>query len=252
MFKKRKDSILIGLGLFFLLGSVVMIEEDISATVCFGIISVICLFFGRDAFIDYINKNKMKKLLREYELEKFKITESNRIEQLKFESELNKKEIEVNSEMKIMQLENEYKIKMLNIQSNFKNRKNINNEFLDIDSLPNGYAFERYIVDLLEKLNYENIKTTQASNDYGVDVLAEKNGTRYAIQCKMYSHPVGNKAIQEVVSGKNFYDAHVAVVATNSIFTKNAKELARSNKVLLWDKHVLEEMINSIGETVNI
>lgn len=165
---------------------------------------------------------------------------------------MNKKEIEVSSEIKIKELESEYKMKMLNIQSNLKSRKNVNKEFIDINSLSNGYAFEQYIADLLERLEYENIKTTQPSNDYGVDILAEKNGIIYAIQCKMYSYPVGNKAIQEVVSGKNFYDAHVAVVATNSVFTKNAKDLARSNNVLLWDKHVLEKMINSIGETINI
>lgn len=252
MFKRVKDLILIGLGLFFLLGAAIMIKEDIGATIFFAIIAIIFLFFGKDVFIDYINKNKMMKLSREYELEKFKITERNRIEQLKFENELNKKEIEVSNEIKIKELESEYKMKMLKMQSNLKSRKNVNNEFIDINSLPNGYAFEQYIADLLEKLEYENIKTTQPSNDYGIDVLAEKNGTRYAVQCKMYSHPVGNKAIQEVVSGKNFYDAHVAVVATNSTFTKNAKDLARSNKVLLWDKHVLEDMIKSINETVNI
>lgn len=241
MFKKIKDLVLMGVGIFFLLGAIVMVKEDIVATITFGVFAVILLFFSKDVFIDYINKNKMKKLSKEYELEK-----------LKFENELNKKEIEVSSEIKIKELESEYKMKMLNIQSNLKSRKNVNKEFIDINSLSNGYAFEQYIADLLERLEYENIKTTQPSNDYGVDILAEKNGIIYAIQCKMYSYPVGNKAIQEVVSGKNFYDAHVAVVATNSVFTKNAKDLARSNNVLLWDKHVLEKMISSIGETVNI
>lgn len=241
MFKKIKDLVLMGVGIFFLLGAIVMVKEDIVATITFGVFAVILLFFSKDVFIDYINKNKMKKLSKEYELEK-----------LKFENELNKKEIEVSSEIKIKELESEYKMKMLNIQSNLKSRKNVNKEFIDINSLSNGYAFEQYIADLLERLEYENIKTTQPSNDYGVDILAEKNGIIYAIQCKMYSYPVGNKAIQEVVSGKNFYDAHVAVVATNSVFTKNAKDLARSNNVLLWDKHVLEKMINSIGETINI
>ena len=109
--------------------------------------------------------------------------------------------------------------------------------------MSSGYAFEEYIASLLNKLNYLNIQVTQASNDYGIDVLAEKDNIKYAIQCKLCSRPVGNKAVQEAFSGKSFYDCHIAVVVTNNIFTKHAIQLAQHNGVLLWDKNILECMI---------
>jgi HJR/Mrr/RecB family endonuclease len=62
-----------------------------------------------------------------------------------------------------------------------------------------------------------------------------------AIQCKHYSQPVGNKAVQEVYSGKDFYNTDIAVVVTNNEFTKSAKELASSLDVLLIHHSELKE-----------
>ena len=69
--------------------------------------------------------------------------------------------------------------------------------------------------------------------------MAEKDGVRFAIQCKHYSGTVGNKAVQEAYAGCKFYDCHVPVVMTNSHFTDSAKQLAEKNNVLLWDRDVL-------------
>lgn len=102
-----------------------------------------------------------------------------------------------------------------------------------------GYEFETFCSDILVKLGYTNVTVTQSSADQGIDVLAEKDGVRFAIQCKHYSGTVGNKAVQEAYSGCKFYDCHVPVVMTNSHFTDSAKQLAEKNNVLLWDRDVL-------------
>ena len=113
----------------------------------------------------------------------------------------------------------------------------------EIDEL-DGLAFESYIGKLLVKLDYRNVKVTKASGDYGIDVLAEKDGIKYAVQCKNYQSPLGNKCIQEAYSGKQYYNCHVGVVATNSTFTPNAKNLADKNGILLWDRKKLKQMID--------
>jgi len=117
-----------------------------------------------------------------------------------------------------------------------------------------GIAFEEYVGDMLENIGYSNVSITKASNDYGVDVLAEKDNIKYAIQCKNYSSPLGNTCVQEVYSGKNYYNCHVAVVITNTTFTKNAEELAQKDGVLLWDRNILIEMIRkyAINKGYNI
>ncbi len=101
--------------------------------------------------------------------------------------------------------------------------------------------------ELLESNGFTRVRITKASNDYGADVLAEKDGVKYAIQCKRYSNPVGITAVQEVIASKAMYNCHVAVVLTNSTFTKSAIELAQKNGVLLWDKAKLAKMIENLN-----
>lgn len=106
-----------------------------------------------------------------------------------------------------------------------------------------GIEFEEFTAGLLQKLGYTNVSVTQASGDQGIDVLAQKDGLRYAIQCKNYSGALGNTPVQEAFAGKVFYGCDVAVVLTNSIFTDGAFELAESTGVLLWDRDTLSDMI---------
>ena len=108
-----------------------------------------------------------------------------------------------------------------------------------------GVEFERYCADLLRKNNFHNVEITKDSGDQGIDILAQKDGIQYGIQCKCYSSDIGNKAVQEAFAGKTYYGCHVAVVLTNRHFTKSAKELATTNKVILWDREKLENLIAS-------
>lgn len=110
-----------------------------------------------------------------------------------------------------------------------------------------GHEFEYFCAELLERCGFEAVTVTRGSGDQGVDILAFKEDIKYAIQCKNYSAPLGNKSIQEVFAGKTFYHCHVGVVMTNSTFTKGAKELADSVGVILWDKSRLDKMMVKTG-----
>jgi hypothetical protein len=77
------------------------------------------------------------------------------------------------------------------------------------------------------------VKCTKASGDYGVDVLASKGRNRYAIQCKLYSNPVGLGAVQEVAAGMKHYGCNVGMVITNNTFTSQAIRLAHENGIVL-------------------
>lgn len=109
---------------------------------------------------------------------------------------------------------------------------------LDYDSM-DGWEFESFCADILRENGYEKVEVTKGSGDQGVDVFAERDGIKYAVQCKRYSHPVGNKAIQEIFAGKQFYHCHVGIVMTSNYFTKSAKELAKENGIILWDRDFL-------------
>lgn len=106
-----------------------------------------------------------------------------------------------------------------------------------------GHDFEYFCADLLEQNGFIDVEVTKGSGDYGVDVLAEKDGVTYAVQCKRYDGPVGVKAVQEAYAGGDYYDRMVGAVMTNQYFTEPAVAAARKLKILLWDRGYLETMM---------
>lgn len=106
-----------------------------------------------------------------------------------------------------------------------------------------GRDFEYYCAELLKKHGFLEVEVTKGSGDYGIDILAEKDGITYAIQCKCYATPVGVKAIQEAYAGRDYYDCMVGAVLTNQYFTTPAVEAAKKLKILLWDRGYLESMM---------
>lgn len=119
---------------------------------------------------------------------------------------------------------------------------------VDIDRM-NGIEFENYCARLLESNGYSNVTVTPPTNDQGVDVLAEKDGIKYAIQCKNYSSSLGNTPIQEVNAGRIIYGCHIGVVMTNSTFTQGARTAADATGTLLWDRQKLESMIRDCARS---
>lgn len=106
-----------------------------------------------------------------------------------------------------------------------------------------GLDFEYYCAELLRNRGFIEVEVTKSSGDCGIDILAEKEGVTYAIQCKRYNAPVGVKAVQEAYAGRDFYDRMVGCVLTNQYFTQPAVDAAQKLKILLWDRDYLEEMI---------
>ena len=112
----------------------------------------------------------------------------------------------------------------------------------DYDDM-DGWEFEEYVGELLVRDGYIHVEVTRGSGDQGVDVLAERDGVSYAIQCKHYQAKISNKAVQEAYAGAEFYGCDVPVVVTNSYFTPSAEELADGIGVELWDREELNRMV---------
>lgn len=107
-----------------------------------------------------------------------------------------------------------------------------------------GHDFEYFCADLLEKKGFIDVEVTRGSGDYGIDILAEKDGVTYAIQCKRYAMPVGVDAVQQAYAGRDYYDRMVGAVMTNQYFTTPAVEAAKKLKILLWDRGYLDSMMD--------
>lgn len=107
-----------------------------------------------------------------------------------------------------------------------------------------GHDFEYFCAELLEKRGFIDVEVTRGSGDYGVDILAEKEGVTYAVQCKRYAAPVGVEAVQQIYAGRDYYDRMVGAVMTNQYFTAAAVDAAKRLKILLWDRGYLDSMMD--------
>lgn len=97
-----------------------------------------------------------------------------------------------------------------------------------------GRRYEIYISDKLRQGGFSDVRVTQSSGDFGVDVLCkDKNGFTYAVQCKNYSSAVGVDAVQEAYTAKAYYQCDRAVVITTDHFTQAAVEMASKTGVIL-------------------
>jgi restriction system protein len=94
------------------------------------------------------------------------------------------------------------------------------------------YDYEHLCAEEFNK-NKWDAKATQGSSDQGVDVIAQKSDWTLVAQCKRFAKPVGNKAVQEVVAGMNYYEANEGVVIAPNGFTNSAKNLAKANNIKL-------------------
>ncbi len=90
-------------------------------------------------------------------------------------------------------------------------------------------------------------QVTKGSHDQGVDVIATKNGVRVILQCKFYSRPVGNKAVQEVAAGRAYESTDYAAMVSKSFYTRDAEELAQISGVRLLHYSELSELDRMLG-----
>ena len=120
-----------------------------------------------------------------------------------------------------------------------------------IDTL-SGQEFEEFIADYFCYLGFKTV-LTPPSGDNGIDIIASKGSISIGIQAKLYyNHNVGNKAVQEVFSGKNYYKLTHAIVITNWTFSKPALTLANSLNVLTIGRQELTNLLkNSRKENIN-
>jgi hypothetical protein len=98
---------------------------------------------------------------------------------------------------------------------------------LDYARRLSGPEFEEWVARLLRDNGVPNVYQTQMSRDQGADVIVTLASRKIVIQLKQYSaDAVDNSAVQQAHAAKGYYQATDAWVATTSLFTKDAADLA--------------------------
>ncbi len=134
-------------------------------------------------------------------------------------------------------------VKRIKSSIEFIHRSRVNSLLDENIHIMSGVEFERYLKKVFEHLG-ARVKETPVSGDQGVDLIVIFENTSIAIQAKRWSDSVGNKAVQEVHTGKDFYQCSYSAVVTNSRFTRSAYELANTVGCMLIDGVKLNQLIN--------
>ena len=116
-------------------------------------------------------------------------------------------------------------------------------DIVQVDKM-SGVAFEKLVKQLLEKQGYE-VGKLRESNDYGVDLIANKDKVRIAVQVKRSKNRITRKAISDAVAGMKYYKCTKAMVVTNSEFTEDAREFGRGTECTLVDRKILLEWLGA-------
>jgi len=113
-----------------------------------------------------------------------------------------------------------------------------------------GIAFENYLQKLLIIQRY-GVTLTKATGDFGVDLVAFRNGDKFAIQVKRQGGKVSRRAISDAVAGMKHYECTKAMVITNNYFTPSSITFARSTGCKLVDRDTLIKWIVGLKEKIN-
>ena len=99
-----------------------------------------------------------------------------------------------------------------------------------------GWEYEHYCAEYLRQHGFFNVQVTPASGDFGADIVAyDVHGDKWVFQCKRFSKPVDNTAVQEVNTAKKHYGAKKGAVMTNTVLTEKARQLAWENDIELFE-----------------
>lgn len=121
-------------------------------------------------------------------------------------------------------------------------KRYLNSGIREVDAMT-GTDFEKFLAAHFRRMGYQT-ELTPISKDYGADIILRKDNDLYAVQAKRYNKKIGVKAIQELAAAINYYNASKGFVITNSFFSSNAKNFAKTNNIELWDRNrLIAEMI---------
>jgi restriction system protein len=116
----------------------------------------------------------------------------------------------------------------------------ITNNFSNISP----FDFEHFIARLLNEMGYKT-QVTKKTGDYGVDIIAEKEGKRTVVQCKRNGEKnlIGNRQIQQLLGSMPYFKANHSLFVTTSFYTKQAIQQTKNAPIELWNKETLHRLV---------
>lgn len=118
----------------------------------------------------------------------------------------------------------------------------------------NGYEFEEFVTELLNKTGFK-AEQTALSGDGGIDIVAYSNRPfykgKYIIQCKNWNNVVGAPEIRDLYGVVMSERANKGIIITTSDFTQQALDFSSDKNLELINGKQLYAIINdTIDENI--
>jgi restriction endonuclease Mrr len=141
-----------------------------------------------------------------------------------------------------------YKSELTRVKAQEEERKKLN-ETIEKLSEYSALEFEEWFADILKELEYEKVTPTPSSNDEGIDILAEKEGLKVAIQCKHWKKKkVGRPEVQAFLGAIQHAQLTRGILVTTGLFTEGARKMADEHPIKLIDDFELRNLIQEIRQ----
>lgn len=99
-------------------------------------------------------------------------------------------------------------------------------------------TFEAFLASLFRDLGYQ-IEGSRVHGDFAAELVVAKDGTRIVVEGKRWSKNLGVTAVQAALGAMTDFACDAAIVVANRQFTHQAKRLAKTNGIQLWDRDAL-------------
>lgn len=119
-------------------------------------------------------------------------------------------------------------------------------ELVDVQNMDNE-RLQQYIRKLLQHHGFR-VESNNNPGNSTLDIVARKNGIKYAVQVKRQISAISKEAVINAIAEKNRHNCNAAIVITNSYFTNDAIQLARSEGCKLVDRDDLAVWIRDFKQ----
>ena len=134
------------------------------------------------------------------------------------------------------------------IHEHIARRKSMKTSLEQWDAL-SPIEFEDACADLLRRSGYADVRVTRASGEGGVDIIASKDGRRFAVQCKRYQHTIGPepvRALAGVVASHPQKFSGGGIFMTTNWFSTAARREGREAKLTMISGSQLVAMAQAV------
>jgi restriction endonuclease len=115
----------------------------------------------------------------------------------------------------------------------------------DVSEMSGG-TFEDLIAVALREYGYDDVQLARYYEG-GADLVARRSGRLISIHVSRAEGRVDETVVVRALQGKGAYRCNGAMVIASSVFTHEARRVAKARGVILWDQDDLANLLHSTG-----